>query len=110
MSPTTFEIGVAIVMVAVTVAIFVLLRRSMAADSARRMMGMMMRVGVDTGITPHGDSRTKAILKEARRRRAKCPREDLCDRWLGGKAEGDNTFCSNAPIWSSLSRTGAQPV
>jgi len=97
-------------MVAVTVAISVWLRRSMAAASARRMVDMMTRVGLDTGIASHGDPGTKTILKEAWRRCAKCSREDLCDRWLCGKAEGDNTFCANAPIFGSLSRTGAQPV
>ena len=73
MSPTTFEIGVAIVMVAVTVGIFVWLRRSMAAASARRMTGMMTRVGLDTGMTLHGDPGTMAILIEARPGRLELP-------------------------------------
>ncbi len=110
MSPTTCEIGVAIVMVAVTVAILVWFQRSLAAASSRRMVGMMTRVGLDPGTASHGDPGTKATLKDARRRCGRCAREDLCNRWLCGMAEGDNTFCSNAPVFSSLSRTGTQPV
>ncbi len=114
MTPTLFEamfeINVAIVMVAVTVVIFVWFQRSEAAASAMRMMRMMARVGLDLGISTHGDSRSKAIMKEARCRCGRCPVEDLCDRWLAGKVEGGNTFCPNARTFRSLTgitgRTG----
>ena len=110
MNPTLFEamfeIYVAIVMVAVTVAIFVWFQRSEAAASAMRMMRMMTRVGLDPGISTDGDPRSKAIMKEARCRCANCPVPDLCNRWLAGTAKGSNAFCPNARIFGVLSKTG----
>ena len=112
MNPTLleamFEINVAIVMVAVIVVIFVWFQRSEAAASAMRMRRMMARVGLDLGISTHGDPRSKAIMKEARCRCANCPVPDLCNRWLAGKAKGSNAFCPNARIFGVLSRTGGR--
>jgi hypothetical protein len=109
MTPTLFEamfeINVAIVMVAVTVALLVWFQGSLAAISARRTMGMMTRVGLDPGIAALGAPRTKAIMKEARHRCGRCPREDFCDRWLAGKVEGNNTFCLNAQTFRILAAT-----
>ena len=109
MTPTLleamFEINVAIVMVAVTVVIFVWFQRSQAAASAMRMMRMVTRVGLDPGIATHGDPRSTAIMKEARRRCARCRLEDFCDRWCAGKVEGGNAFCPNARIFRILTRT-----
>ncbi len=101
MGPT--QISVAIVMVAVAVASIVWLQTSEAAASARRMMGMMTRVGLGAETARLGDPRTMAIRKEARRRCRRCPRGDLCDRWLAGKVEGDNAFCPNAQTFRVLS-------
>ncbi len=50
MKPTIFEIGAAAVMVAVSVALVVWIRRYMAAASERRMMSMMKRAGLDPEI------------------------------------------------------------
>lgn len=108
MNPTMSEIGVAIFMVAVNAAIFVWFQRSLAAASARRTMRMMTRVGLDPGIAAHGDPRATAIIKEARRRCRKCPLEDFCDRWLTGKAEGDNTFCPNAQTFRIAAGTSGR--
>ena len=90
------QISLAILMVAVAVAIMVWLQSSQAAASARRMMGMMNRVGLDPATATLGDPPTMTIIKEARRRCRRCPREDLCDRWLARKVKGGNTFCLNA--------------
>ena len=103
MGPT--QISFAIIMVGVAVAIIVWLQSSQAAASARRMMGMMTRVGLAPGTAALDDPRTMAIRKEARRRCRRCPREGLCDRWLAGKVKGDNTFCPNAQTFRIL--TGA---
>ncbi len=105
---TMFEINVAIVMVAATVVIFVWFQRSEAAASAMRMVRMMTHVGLDLGISTHGDRRTKAIMKEARCRCANCPVPDLCNRWFAGKAKGSNAFCPNARIFRTLTRTGGR--
>ena len=33
-----------------------------------------------------------------------CRSEDLCDGWLAGNVEGDNSFCPNARIFRVLKR------
>ena len=104
MNPTLFEIGVAIVMMAVTIALIVSLSKYMAAASARRMMHMLARAGVDPEVARSGDA--EAIMRDVRGRCSRCRSEDLCERWLVGKVEGDNDFCPNAPIFRAL-RTGA---
>ena len=110
MSPTMFEIGVAIFMVTVSVAIVVWFQRYLAAASTKRMMRMMTRVGLDTGVATQGDPRTEPIMNEARQRCRKCMYEDFCDRWITGKAKGDNSFCPNARTFGILTsivgRTG----
>jgi len=110
MDPTLFEamfeINVAIILVTVIVAIFVWLQRNLVAASARRMMGMMTRAGLDPVIAPEGDPGSKAIMKEARRRCRKCMREGLCERWLAGKVEGRNSFCPNARVFRALTGSG----
>ncbi|MBI4207752.1 MAG: hypothetical protein HY527_22250 [Betaproteobacteria bacterium] len=103
MNPTLFEIGVAIIMVAVSIALVVWFSRYMAAASGRRMMHMLTRAGVDPEVAKHGD--TEAIIQDVRSRCRRCRFEDLCDRWLAGKVEGDNSFCPNAQIFRSLTRT-----
>jgi hypothetical protein len=108
MNPTMSDITIAIVLVGVNVALFVWFRRSVAADSARRMMGMMKRLGLEAGIAATDDPRTEAILKETRRRCRRCPREDFCNWWLAGKVKGDNTFCPNAQAFGSLAKTSGR--
>ena len=102
------QISVAIIMVAVAFASIVWLYTGEAAASARRMMGMMKRIGLDPGTATLGDPRTMAIRKEARRRCRRCPREDLCDRWLAGKVKGGNTFCPNAQTFRILAGASAR--
>ena len=101
MIPTLFEIGVAIFMVTVSVALVVWFSRDMAAASGRRRMNMLARAGVDPEVARRGD----AIMRDVRSRCGKCRSEDLCDRWLAGGVEGDNGFCPNAEIFRGLART-----
>jgi hypothetical protein len=89
-------------MLGVAVATIAWLRSSQTAASARRMTGMMTRVGLSPGTATLGDPRTMAVMKEARRRCRRCPREGLCARWLAGKVGGDNTFCPNAQTFDIL--------
>ena len=103
MNPSFFEICAAIIMVAVSVALIVWFLRYLAAASGRRMMHMLTRAGVDPEVARHGD--TEAIIQDLRSRCLKCRSEDLCDRWLAGKVEGDNSFCPNAQIFRILTRT-----
>jgi hypothetical protein len=102
---TPIHISAAIFMVGVSVAILVWLRGSEAAASARRLTGMMRRVGLDPATAMLGDPRTRAVMKESRRRCGNCPREDLCDRWLAGEVEGGNAFCRNARTFRLLRGT-----
>jgi hypothetical protein len=113
MTPTLFEamfeINVAMVMVAVTIALFIWFQRSEAVTSAGRMPAMMTRVGLDPGIIGLdpgriglGDRRTRGVVNQAGRRCRKCPREDVCDRWLAGSVEGGNGFCANAQTFRGL--------
>lgn len=106
MDPT--QISVAIIMVGVSVTLIVWLRSSMAAASDRRMVGMMTRVGLDPRIATFGDLQTVAIRKIIRRRCRRCPREGLCERWLAGKVEGDNSFCPNAQTFRILTGVSLQ--
>jgi len=103
MNPTLFEIGVAIFMVAVSVALVVWFFRHVAAASENRMMHMLARARVDPEVTRDDD--TWAILQVARVRCSKCRSEALCDRWLAGRVEGDNSFCPNAQVFRMFKRT-----
>jgi hypothetical protein len=106
MGPT--QITVAIIMVGLAVAIIMWIQSSLAAASARRMKSMMARVGLNPGPAMLRDLRTMATIKEARRRCRRCPREGLCERWLAGEVEGDNTFCPNAQIFDTLEESSGR--
>jgi len=104
MNPTMFEIVVGTLMLVVGIGLIVWFARYLAAASGRRMMRMLTRAGVDPEVARRGD--TDAIVRDLRSRCLRCGSEDLCDRWLAGKVEGDNTFCPNAQIFRSLTRAG----
>ncbi len=108
MNPTMFEINAAIVMVAVSVAIIMWFRRYLATASAGRMTRMMTRAGLDILVATRGDPRTEHVMKEARYRCRKCMSEDFCDRWIAGKAKGDNGFCPNARTFGILAGTAGR--
>jgi hypothetical protein len=103
MNPSLFEIGVAIVMVTVIIALLVWLVRYMVATSEKRMMRMLKRAGVAPEIATQGD--TKAIIDDIRGRCQRCQAEDLCERWLAGDVRGENTFCPNAQLFRMLAKT-----
>ena len=103
MNPTLFEIGVAIFMLAVSIALVVWFFRYTAAASGRRMIHMLTGVGVDPEVARQGDN--EAIMRDVQSRCVRCRSEALCDRWLAGKVEGDDSFCPNAQIFRRLTRT-----
>lgn len=96
MNPTLFEIGVAAIMLAVSVALVVWFWRDMAVASARRTRNMLVAVGVDN--IGRDTKAMQNVLKRCRR----CPSEGLCERWLAGGVEGDNGFCPNAKVFRKL--------
>jgi hypothetical protein len=102
MTPTLFEIGLAIFMVAVSVALIVWFSRYMATTSGRRVMRMLTRAGVDPEFAGHDDA--EAIMQAVRSRCRRCRSEGLCDRWFAGNLEGDDSFCPNAKIFRILGR------
>ena len=106
MNTTLFQIGGALFMVAVSVALIVWFFKYTAAASGRRMVRMLTRAGVDPEVARSGD--TEAIMLDVQSRCRRCQSEALCDRWLAGKAEGDNSFCPNAQIFRSLTKTAAR--
>jgi hypothetical protein len=106
MNPTLFEIGVAALMVTVSVALIVWFLRDMAAASERRMMKMMTRAGGDGDDAKHGD--IAAIAHDVWSRCRRCRSEDLCDRWLARSVEGDNSFCPNAQLFRTLPKTAGR--
>ncbi len=108
MNPTLSDIGVALVMVTVSVALIVWFSRYLAAASERRMIQMLARAGVDPEVARRGD--TKAIMRDVRSRCLHCQSEALCDRWFDGKAEGDNSFCPNAQIFRGLTKTAGSSM
>jgi hypothetical protein len=100
MNPAPLDIGIALIMVAVIAAFLAWFARFLGASSERRMTRMLMRAGVDPGLVARGDK--EAVIKDIRSRCRRCRAEDLCERWLAGKVEGENTFCPNAPLFSAL--------
>ncbi len=105
MNPTFFEIGMGTIMLAVTFALIVWFSRYLAANSARRTTQMLARAGVDPVLVRQGDA--EAIMRDVRSRCQRCRSEDLCERWLAGNAEGDNSFCPNKAVFRLLAGTGA---
>jgi hypothetical protein len=103
MNPSLFQLALAIFMVAVSGALVVWFWRYRAADSQRRMTQMLTRAGVTPEIFRRGD--VEAIIKDVRSRCRTCSSEGVCERWLGGKIEGENDFCPNAEIFRSLAKT-----
>ena len=107
MYPTNFEIGLAIILVAVNVGIYLLYRRSELAGAARRMGKMMLRFGLSPAIANRHDPATKAVMKTVRKQCQTCRSEGHCERWLGDEVKGGNGFCPNAPTFALLSSPDA---
>ncbi|HXP60505.1 MAG TPA: DUF6455 family protein [Dongiaceae bacterium] len=103
MSPSLFQLTLAIFMVVVGGSLVVWFWRYLAAGSERRMTQMLTRAGVTPEVIKRSD--VEAIIKDVRSRCRACSSEDLCERWLAGKVEGENDFCPNAQIFRSLART-----
>lgn len=102
MTPTMFEINLAVAMLAVVIGLFVLLRLNMRAASTRRMTTMMGRAGLDAAITSPFSLRTNRTVQAARKRCSKCRVEGHCERWFEGEVGGSNDFCPNARLFAAL--------
>lgn len=102
MTPTTFEINLAVAMLSVALGLFAWLHLSMSAATLRRMSTMMGRLGLDAGITSPFSPRTNTTIQAARRRCRKCSLEGHCERWLNGDVGGSGAFCPNARLFNFL--------
>jgi hypothetical protein len=102
MNLPVFEIGVTISAIAAGVALVAWFTRHAASASEKRMMHMLTCSGVEPSFGGHDDA--WAIMQVARGRCSTCRSEDLCERWLAGKVEGDNNFCANVQMFRILKR------
>ena len=102
MELTLIQIFAAIAMTGIAVAIILGFRRYFAANSERRMLAMIESVGLDPEIATSGEIPT--IMKEVRQRCRNCATEAVCERWLQGNEEGDNSFCPNAKVFEVLKK------
>ncbi len=100
MNPVWFEMIIAAVLVAAAITLVTWFLRYKSSRSDRRMYNMLQRVGVDPKIIEEGDQ--DAIMMAVRRRCQKCQAEDVCERWLAGQLEGENSFCPNANVFRTL--------
>ena len=104
MNMPSAQIIAAIAMVGVAIALSIVYRKYLAANSERRMQTMLKYIGLDPAIVTRGD--TETIMKEARRRCRNCASEDMCERWLKREEEGDNSFCPNSKLFETLRKHG----
>lgn len=103
MFSSTIQNFVAILMVGAAVALVIAIRKYMATQSERRMLGMLERIGLDPAIATSGD--TGSIMKEVRQRCRSCSSEDVCERWLSGDKGGTNDFCPNREVFESIRKS-----
>jgi len=96
------QVIAAIAMIGIAVAITLGFWRYLAANSERRMLTMLESVGLDPEIAT--SSEIPAIMKEVRYRCRSCATEAVCERWLQGNEEGDNSFCPNAKVFDILKK------
>ena len=95
---------IAFSMVALAAILVFLSSKNLSAESEQRMTRMMKLKGLDPETAQLDDPRVTEIIQEVRARCRKCQREDLCERWLKGEVEGENTFCPNARVFTQLTR------
>lgn len=96
------QVIAAIAMISIAAAMVFGFRRYLVANSERRMLTMIKSVGLDPEIVTSDE--IPAIMKEVRYRCRSCATEAVCERWLQGDEEGDNSFCPNAKVFEVLKR------
>jgi hypothetical protein len=105
MTLTLFQIYAAVIMVGVSVVMLAGFQQYLAAASAGRMTRMMARIGMTPSMARGGSARRAAVMRLMRHRCRRCSSEDLCERWVAGKASGGGDFCPNARAFGVLART-----
>lgn len=102
MNMTTMEFLMALILVVVAFTLVTMFLKFKANSSERRMRQMIDRCGLDPEIVARGDK--EMIMREIRSRCSKCQAEDVCERWLAGEFQGENTFCPNAEVFRVLAQ------
>ena len=100
MNMSLIQVIAALAMAGITVALVLSYRRYLANNSERRMRNMLESIGLDPEIAVSDEFPT--IMKEVRQRCRHCATEDVCERWLKGNGEGDNSFCPNAKVFEVI--------
>ena len=104
MNMSLIQVIAALVMAGATVALVLGYRRYLAQNSERRLRTMLVSIGLDPELARSGEIPT--IMKEVRQRCRHCATEDVCERWLNGDEEGDNSFCPNAKVFEVIKQHG----
>ncbi len=99
------EIGSAIFLVIATIVLFVGFCRFVEAASRYRLGRMMASFGLGLDDIEDSDSGTGLDMHAVRSRCRRCPIENVCERWLAGEIEGDNSFCLNAKVFARAVKT-----
>lgn len=102
MNMSLIQVIAVLAMAGATVALVLGYRRYLAQNSERRMRTMLVSIGLDPELAMSGEFPT--IMKEVRQRCRHCATEDVCERWLKGDEEGDNTFCPNAEVFEAIKK------
>jgi len=102
MSDSLLQIFVGLGMAVTAVLIVIGIRRYLARNSERRMLGMLRSLGIDPAIAASGDIDT--IMNDVRDRCRHCASEAVCERWLSGDEKGSNAFCPNHRVFEILGK------
>lgn len=105
MNSTTFDIIIALSMVALPAVLIVWFLKDLASGSEKRLAHMMKRVGLELVTTSIDGQPTETAITAVRARCRRCPSEGLCERWLSGEVSGENTFCPNVLAFNQLMQT-----
>ncbi len=110
MSTGYSEISLALMMLAAAVVLVVAYQGYLRAGTARRLTGMLRRVGLNPDLLTRKGPEAEAVVQEIWQRCRNCSVEGHCERWLAGEVTGDNAFCPNARTFAQLGHSRIQPV
>ncbi len=105
MSTWYLEISIALMMLAITVAMVVAFQGYLRMGTARRLIRMLARVGLNSTAMVNQDPASKATVEEIWQRCRKCQLEGHCEQWLKGEVRGDNSFCPNATTFRLMTHS-----
>ncbi len=102
MNTWSFEVSLALMMLAIAVALIIAYQGYLRSGTARRLSRMLRRVGLDPAIATRKDPEAAAVIQEIWQRCRRCSVEGHCERWLNREVGGTNQFCPNAKTFERL--------